>query len=80
MFRGTVQSHSGDTTSCRMTGVTLRGVVSPEKRMRREEAPDNLVYRGTWLIRNRHPPRTDIGPWTYSYCRVLGGHCLLGAR
>ena len=31
-----------------------------------------LLYRGTSLIRNRHPPRTTVGHWAWSYCRVLG--------
>ena len=26
---------------------------------------------GSSLIRNRTPPRTAIGPYTYAYCRVL---------
>ena len=30
-------------------------------------------YRGTSLIRNIIPPRTIIGPWAWSYCRVLRG-------
>ena len=38
------------------------------------------AYRGTSLIRNRPPPRTTKGPWSYSYCRVLGGRGCLWAR
>ena len=30
-------------------------------------------YRGTWLIRNTHPPRTTIGPQAKGLCRVLRG-------
>ena len=33
----------------------------------------SMHYRGTSLIRNSHPPRTTIGPYAYSYCRVLRG-------
>ena len=39
--------------------------------------PDSLRYRGTSLIGNAHPPRTNIGPWAQSCCKVLGRRCLL---
>ena len=37
-------------------------------------------YRGTSLIRNSPPPRTTIGSWAQSYCRVLRGPGFLWAR
>ena len=37
------------------------------------------MYRGTSVLRNRHPPGTTIGPQSYSYCRVLGG-CAVGGE
>ena len=42
-----------------------------------EHAVTATGYRGTSLIRNRTPPRTATGPYAYTYCRVLGGHCFL---
>ena len=39
-----------------------------------------FVYRGTSPIRNRHPPRTPLGPWAYAYGRVLGGGVSLWVR
>ena len=35
---------------------------------------------GSFRMRNRHSPRTTIGPEAYSYCRVLGGRFVLCAR
>ena len=32
-------------------------------------------FRGNSLIRNSHPPGTTIGPYAYSYCRVLIFYC-----
>ena len=34
-------------------------------------------YRGTSLIRKRHPPRNIVGPWAYAYCKVLGERVFL---
>jgi hypothetical protein len=36
-----------------------------------------VEYRGTSLIRNSPPPRTIIGPYVQSYCRVLAGRYFL---
>ena len=37
-------------------------------------------YGGTSLTKKRPSPRTAMGPYVNSYCRVLGGGCFLSAR
>jgi len=63
-----VKSHSGDTTPCRMTGVTLHGVVSP----------DETTVRTRW---NQHAVSADANPLLpsvvlitcYYYCSSPAG-------
>ena len=57
------------------------------ERMLDSQAPSLLTMRDHIEVRGKHhtgpprshetapPPRAAIGPWAFSYCRVLGGHC-----
>ena len=38
---------------------------------------EGYPYRGTSIIKNSPHPRTNVGPYVWSYCRVLGGGCTL---
>ena len=73
-----------DVTVCEITPVILHGVVSPDLPKSAPTSghkcicsarPTNLSA-GAGVPRsekNSCPPRTPIGPWAWSYCRVLGG-------
>ena len=43
----------------------------------RDVAGPSQHYRGTSIMRSSPPPRTTIGPYVWSYCRVLRGGVLL---
>ena len=79
----------GLTSSGQTSTGKIRGSVSPgELRRASSGVPGESFFeplappqvntqplQGYLAHKKQPPPRTTIGPWAYSYCRVLGGRC-----
>jgi len=64
------EEESGDTTPCRMTGVTLHGVVSPEE----GDLPDQVHLPGTVHAKNVYQGRIAVfvqGAPVYGVCILI---------